>query len=155
MSRGKQSFSEDGWGGSGKRKLEEADLDITPMIDVTFLLLIFFMVSSTMQATPDLEVPAAKYGKGLETKNAIVFFVSASGSKEQPPVITQGKSQDEITLEQVTSLVEQASQAGKKHVIIRADGAAPSGFIDDLERAINKVEGISIAVGVRDKNKGS
>ncbi len=35
-------------GGMKKKKAEEADLDITPMIDVTFLLLIFFMVASKM-----------------------------------------------------------------------------------------------------------
>mgnify|MGYP003325625382 CR=1 FL=1 len=33
-----------------RKKLEDAEMDITPMIDVTFLLLIFFMVTSTMQA---------------------------------------------------------------------------------------------------------
>jgi biopolymer transport protein TolR len=151
MSRGKQSLSGDSWGGSGKKKTEEMELDITPMIDVTFLLLIFFMVSSTMQPTPDLEVPAAKYGKGLETSNAIVFFISGTGSKEQLPVITSGESKDQLTLEQVTALVEQASQDGKKDVIIRADGAAPSGFVDDVSRAVTKVEGIQIAVGVREK----
>ena len=44
-------FGESGGLGRAKKK-DEADLDITPMIDVTFLLLIFFMVTSTMQGTP-------------------------------------------------------------------------------------------------------
>ena len=33
-----------GSGFTKKKSAEEADLDITPMIDVTFLLLIFFML---------------------------------------------------------------------------------------------------------------
>ena len=37
----------------------EMELDITPMIDVTFLLLIFFMVASTMQATAENDSPTA------------------------------------------------------------------------------------------------
>ena len=44
---------------SGGRKLADGEMDITPMIDVTFLLLIFFMVASTMQGTPDIDVPPA------------------------------------------------------------------------------------------------
>ena len=48
-------FSDAGGSFGGKRKPIEGELDITPMIDVTFLLLIFFMVSSTMQGKPDLE----------------------------------------------------------------------------------------------------
>lgn len=127
------------------------ELDITPMIDVTFLLLIFFMVSSTMQATPDLEVPAAKYGQGLETKEAVVFFVTGSDSRQEKPVITFGKSKEQLSLEQVTIATEAASKTGKKNVIIRADGKTPSGFVDDVQRAVNKVEGIRISVGVRDK----
>ena len=50
-------------GGLGqKKKKDEADLDITPMIDVVFLLLIFFMVTSTMQGTPDRDIPPASSG---------------------------------------------------------------------------------------------
>ena len=30
----------------GNKKLDEGELDMTPMIDVTFLLLIFFMIAS-------------------------------------------------------------------------------------------------------------
>ncbi len=50
--------------GSFRRRpaTEEMDLDITPMIDVTFLLLIFFMVASTMQATAENDIPPAKHG---------------------------------------------------------------------------------------------
>lgn len=145
--------SEDGWGGSGKKSDQEMDLDITPMIDVVFLLLIFFMVSSTMQATPDHEVPEAKHGKRLEQAAAMVLFVTGGESKEIKPVIKQGKTDATLSLEELKSAVEQASQGGKKNVIIRADKKIPSGFIDDITREITKVEGIQIVIGVRDKQK--
>ena len=153
MSRGRSNFADESWGGAGKKKTIDMELDITPMIDVTFLLLIFFMVSSTMQPTPDLQVPAAKHGKPLDTKDATVFFVS-QGSKTQLPVITYGNSNNEIALEQVEATVAQASQEGKKHVIVRGDGRAPSGFIDDLLREVSKVEGVTFSIGVRDKKRG-
>ncbi len=54
---------------------EEVDLDITPMIDVVFLLLIFFMVTSTMQSKRDLDVPPAKHGVGVDSAAATILTI--------------------------------------------------------------------------------
>jgi biopolymer transport protein ExbD len=40
-----------------KSKPEEAEMDMTPMVDVTFLLLIFFMVTASFTVQKSLEVP--------------------------------------------------------------------------------------------------
>ncbi|MBC8869163.1 MAG: biopolymer transporter ExbD [Planctomycetes bacterium] len=40
-----------------KRKDIEADMDMTPMVDVTFLLLIFFMVTAAFSMQKSLEIP--------------------------------------------------------------------------------------------------
>lgn len=39
---------------------EDGELDLTPMVDVTFLLLIFFMVTASFQIQKSMEVPAPK-----------------------------------------------------------------------------------------------
>ncbi len=59
-------------------KPEEAELDITPMIDVTFLLLIFFMVTSTMDQQKQINVPPAKHGVGVEASNATFVTILAN-----------------------------------------------------------------------------
>jgi biopolymer transport protein ExbD len=62
-----------------RRVRDTADLDITPMIDIVFLLLIFFLVASipNMQVAADL--PAARYGKGVNARTAIIFTVAERG----------------------------------------------------------------------------
>ncbi len=40
------------------RKREEPEMDMTPMVDVTFLLLIFFMVTASYSIQKSLEIPA-------------------------------------------------------------------------------------------------
>jgi len=43
-----------------KRKDIETDMDMTPMVDVTFLLLIFFMVTAAFSLQKSLEIPKPK-----------------------------------------------------------------------------------------------
>lgn len=42
------------------REGEDGELDLTPMVDVTFLLLIFFMVTASFQMQKSMEIPAPK-----------------------------------------------------------------------------------------------
>jgi biopolymer transport protein TolR len=53
----------------------EGDLDITPMIDITFLLLIFFLVAAKLQQSATAELPTARYGSGVSTKTAAILTV--------------------------------------------------------------------------------
>ncbi|MEM1304256.1 MAG: biopolymer transporter ExbD, partial [Planctomycetota bacterium] len=41
----------------GKKKRKEDELDMTPMVDVTFLLLIFFMITAAFALQKSIEVP--------------------------------------------------------------------------------------------------
>ena len=50
-------------------------MDITPMIDVTFLLLIFFMVTSTMETPDALKIPEARNGVGVNTQEATTITI--------------------------------------------------------------------------------
>ena len=51
------------------RAREDVEMDITPMIDITFLLLIFFLVCSTADQETTIEMAKARHGKGVgETK---------------------------------------------------------------------------------------
>lgn len=147
----------DGWN-SKPRMDSETDLDITPMIDVTFLLLIFFMVTSTMQASPDLDVPPAEHGVGTESGNASIIVIKAPASAAATPEIGLGDAHHQenpnASLEQVRAYVEDGlknNKPPKEHVIIKADREVPHGFVQKVTRVVNEVEGITFSIGVRDK----
>lgn len=59
----------------GYRKKEEISLELTPLIDVVFLLLIFFMISTTFSKVVtklDLKLPSAKAVVEQKTKDYII-----------------------------------------------------------------------------------
>jgi len=152
VSRRKTPFgaaAAEAWGTRPRRQWE-SELDITPMIDVTFLLLIFFMVSSTMQATPDLDVPPAKHGTGVETKHATVVVIkgAAVAGSASPTILIDGL---EVNLEGVQASVKEGLEFDRSHVIIKADGLVPHGFVQEVIRVVNSIEGTTFSIGVRDK----
>ena len=138
-----------GWGGR-KRSVPEAELDITPMIDVVFLLLIFFMVTSTMQASSDLEIPGAKHGVGLETDKTTVIIVRNPRSEGEVPVIVL-ENGNEVSLEQVTIEVQQQMQKDIRQVIIKADGRVTHGFVQEVIKAVTQVEGVAFSIQSREQ----
>ena len=49
---------------------KEYDMDMTPMVDVTFLLLIFFMITAAFMLQKSLEVPPADTDEGAPAQTA-------------------------------------------------------------------------------------
>ena len=83
---------------------EEVNVDMTPMIDVTFLLLIFFVIISTlarMETAADVELPMADQAQTEEApdREQLVINVEADGD-----IFIIGEKRDE---EQVASLLRQ------------------------------------------------
>ncbi len=62
-----------------KRKRDEEEMDITPMIDITFLLLIFFVVCSKMDPTQTGMIPDADNGVAVSAKDSAVIFIEPAG----------------------------------------------------------------------------
>ena len=56
------------------RRFTQSDdeMDITPMIDITFLLLIFFLVASTPDRQTAVDLPTARFGRGVSQNNAVI-----------------------------------------------------------------------------------
>lgn len=140
-----------------RRKVVEADLDITPMIDVVFLLLIFFMVSSTMQKPADNDPPPAVNGVGVESRGAVTISINKPTDPQTPPeiLLSNGKPG---SLEEVTADIKAAKAEGiggkpLEDVIIKADRDVKHGFVTKVMRAVNEVEGMHLHVQVKDANE--
>ena len=120
---------------------DDSEMDITPMIDIVFLLLIFFLVSSKMTAEATVELPKARHGNVVPVKESVII-VMRRGTGQQADVLRVDGSRFSVDLEQQTAelaeYVASALDEGKKHVIIRAEGSVRHGEIGRVNKAISE-----------------
>jgi len=100
----------------------EAGIDMSPLIDCVFILLIFFIVTTVFVEETGVEVdkPQAASSAQLE-KNSILIAVTEKGE------VVYGER--DITVNGVLPLVRRLRQQEDMPVIIQADSAAPSGIL--------------------------
>jgi len=143
----------EGGGFVKKKKQEEAELDITPMIDVTFLLLIFFMVTSTMQATPDRDIPPSGSGANKVMKGKVEITVR-SGPGDDDGEVELGKGA--VSLDQLKADLLQMAASGDLSVMIFCERDVRNGALAEVEAIVGEVakdsgKEIEMAFAVKDK----
>jgi biopolymer transport protein ExbD len=113
-------------------------VELTPMIDIVFLLIIFFMVAAqfAQQAHVNLDLPnevgEQKEGK---TKNALVINILDDGS------IVVDNSQGAISIEDIDDIVGEAVNIEGvlwKNITIRADENAQTGVLNEVLVILSK-----------------
>lgn len=125
---------------SRKSRRVAVDLDITPLIDVVFLLLIFFLVTSTFSKTEDAEIPinlpSAASGEAITETQKIVLFITEDGSVEiksdadDPGNILDGEEIEGATLnKKLENLYAKHPQA---NVLLRGDTLATHGKVIEV-----------------------
>ncbi|MBL6723665.1 MAG: biopolymer transporter ExbD [Rubripirellula sp.] len=126
-----------------RKKREDDEMDITPMIDITFLLLIFFIVCSTMDPTKIGSIPEADNGLAISAKNSAVIFIKPSGSDSvvlSTPDGTEFSSDEneqatEI-IEYITSEMEKSLGTPKEHVMLFGDSEVKVGQVTRIQKLI-------------------
>ena len=101
---------------------DDTDLNITPLIDVVFLLLIFFMVSTTFQKETELklQLPQAEAEPVESTPESIEVVVNAAGH-----YFVNGRELSDSSIGVVRKALGRVAR-GKKDtpLVIRADAMA-------------------------------
>lgn len=125
-----------------RRRMEEEkseSINVSPLIDVVFILLIFFIVSATFVTVPGVEInrPEARTADSLQ-KNSVLFALS-----ERDEIFHAGKR---ISLEEIPRLIELASKNRPKPVVIQVDQWADATLMSEVvAKARQNAPSISIA----------
>jgi len=113
-------------GGRVQEGGDQGDIDLTPMLDVVFIMLIFFIVASTFVKEPgvDLTKSAAETTEAC-LQGSIIFAVDSIGKIHY--------NKEQIPLDQAHRLAEAAkSETPKARFVIQADQEAPTLVVSEL-----------------------
>ncbi len=119
------------------RQSEELDVNITPLIDVVFLLLIFFMVTTTFQKETELQInlPEANAEVSSEQQRPLEIIVDARGR-----YFVDGKELLNASPETLRAAVQKATVGNKdRQVVIRGDATADYQAVVTIMDVIGKL----------------
>ncbi|HEX6962181.1 MAG TPA: biopolymer transporter ExbD [Lacipirellula sp.] len=137
------------------REVIDAEMDITPMIDCVFLLLIFFIVCSTMDDQSPIDLADARHGKAVGERESVIISIGEGGVDSAPVYLSDTTTGDPLPTdpdqqrERIVSFVqdEQRSQA-KNDVLIKADRNVAHRDVAQVIKAVSQVEGVNIHLAV-------
>jgi len=144
-----------------RRLAKDDEMDITPMIDITFLLLIYFLVASTPDAHSQVDLPRALHGDAVSQRNATVIIVGEAEGDAAPVFLAdrkmasaQVKGDADDQRERITEHVATSLQKDHKtNVVIKANRFVPHREVARVIQAVSAVEGVQIYLAVLETDR--
>ena len=132
-----------------RRKKTVIDLNIAPLIDIVFLLLIFFMLGSKFIADQGIKIklPAAESAAAQNDKNLSIIISREGTISINDRVVKPGSLEQE--------LARHLDGMHEKNIITRADKDIPLNLAVQVMDASKKAgaEGVTIATGRKDRER--
>ena len=118
---------------AGRRNRRHAEIDITPLIDVLFMLIIFFVLTASfVQGKLDVQLPSGE-GSSADMQGAVIVTVAADRK-----IFWNGR---EVTKEELKKL---AAAANSREMLVAGDEKVPYGEVAALLSLLRK-EGVTSA----------
>lgn len=116
------------------------NLPLTPLIDVVFILIIFFMLTTSFVKIESLELMLPSAGKALDKKEVTHIFIQANGDvilgkrtvepeelsesllrifSQDPASPVMLLTADGVTMQQLVAVMDRVSGAGGKSLFVR------------------------------------
>ena len=127
------------------------------MVDLVFMMNIYFLVTSLTAIAPEIDLPLASHVVAIdESKSVPIVIVVAPDGKSS--IVTAGDEKGKLTdpdeqVESIQKAVEKGVRDSRADIVIRAEKAVKLRDISRLAGAAGKVEGSKLYVGVLENVK--
>ena len=121
-----------------RKVVEETEMDITPMIDVMFLLLIFFILTNNASKTTQVVLPKTNNSMAVNRKESVVLTIFKSDDAPQVYLSDGKKENGPASMADVTAYVRDGVLQEKRTVIILSDTEVPAGFVEEVALAASE-----------------
>ena len=102
--------------------VEEVNINLTPLIDVVFLLLIFFMVSTTFDTTSQLKIklPEASQDEAIKPKQPLYLVINIEGN-----FFLNARELSSQKSEALSLALQRILDGADRPIVIQSDAASP------------------------------
>lgn len=132
---------------------EDPQINLTPLLDVVFLLLIFFMVTTTFQkeAQLQIQIPEASANPQAEAPERLELIIDAQGKYylDQQEVINTRPQ----TLK--SAILKAAGEARDVPVVIRADARTPHQAVVTAMDVLGQLGFVNLSIATTRSDEGS
>ncbi len=111
---------------------------MTSLIDVIFLLLLFFMLSSTFSKFSEVELSAGSTGSGAVSETAPLFLELG-----EEALRLNGQS---LTLDALAQAIDSTRQSERQPLLVSLKSGATAQRLTDLLVALRPIKGLSLTV---------
>ncbi len=130
----------------------DTELELTPMIDVVFQLLIFFMLTGYFAIAPRAELPRAEAGVGVVLEGKLLVDLTPDPDSPDQTQVWVAERDTPLNLSQfLTEAQAIVSSAGTQEALIRADRDVPVGHVRKVMEALHGLGVTSTVIGVQEK----
>lgn len=123
---------------------EELEVNMTPMLDIVFIMLIFFIVTAVFVKEPGIEVehPQARTAEDVKRVSTVIGI----GADNKIWI-----NKEEVSLNDIRYLMSKIKQENPKgKVVIRADKNSHSGLVVSIVEQLNQIGVAGVSIAARD-----
>ncbi len=119
--------------------VEEVNINLTPLIDVVFLLLIFFMVSTTFDTTSQLKIrlPEASQNEFTKAKAPLNLMIDAKGQ-----FFLNSRELSSQKSEALSFALQRVLDGSDRPIVIQSDAESP---VQSLVTAMDVVSRLGLS----------
>jgi biopolymer transport protein ExbD len=138
----------------------DAEFDITAMIDLVFMMNIYFLVTFITAALGEINLPAATHAAALDSEKATIITVLGGpdgrsvivylGDGKKGPALVDADDQES----QIATLVEREAAQGKTAVLLKAEKNIRLREIKRISAAASR-ENMTLHVAIMEKDSSS
>lgn len=134
-----------------KTKVEDPSFDITAMIDLVFLMNLYFLVKTLDTTLAEVDLPPAQHAVAADVEGSLTVTVLANadggalvdlGDGQGPRALTESSE------EEIEAAVQQAAQEGRNSVLIKAERDVLHRDVSRVAHAASAVEDVRLNLAV-------
>jgi biopolymer transport protein ExbD len=135
---------------------EMPEFDITAMVDLVFMMNIYFLVTFVTLALSQVDMPPALHCVPLDADSAVVITLAPGGRTAAVYLGDNAKGTPVMGVAEqdrrVHALVERGVAEGKTDVLLKAEKDVRLGDVFRMATVAATVEGVKLHVGVMEKD---